>query len=61
MAFVEFLGVSQEDAVEGPLWRETLGRSLGSHDAAERVGGMVQGNGWNGAGGWLVVFSFVLM
>ena len=31
--FVECLGVSQEDTMEGPLWRETLGRSLGSHDA----------------------------
>ena len=34
MAFVECLGGSQEDTMEGPLWRETLGRSLGSHDAA---------------------------
>ena len=33
MAFVECLGFSQEDTMEGPLWRETLGRSLGSHDA----------------------------
>ena len=40
MAFVERLGVSQEDTMEGPLWRETLGRSLGSHDAAELVGVM---------------------
>ena len=45
MAFVECLGVSQEDTMEGPLWRETLGRSLGSHDAAEFVGGMCHGNG----------------
>ena len=45
MAFVECVGVSQEDAMEGPLWRETLGRSLGSHDAAELVGGMCHGNG----------------
>ena len=29
MAFVECLGFSQEDTVEGPLWRETLDRSLG--------------------------------
>ena len=35
-----FAGVSQEDMMESPLWRETLGRSLGSHDAAELVGGM---------------------
>ena len=45
MAFVECLGFSQEDTMEGPLWRETLGRSLGSHDAAELVGGMCHGNG----------------
>ena len=45
MAFVECLGVSQEDTMEGPLWRETLGRSLGSHDATELVGGMCHGNG----------------
>ena len=31
--------------MEGPLWRETLGRSLGSHDAVELVGGMCHGNG----------------
>ena len=46
MVFVECLGVSQEDTMEGPLWRETLGRSLGSHDAAELVGGMCHGNGF---------------
>ena len=45
MVFVECLGVSQEDTMEGPLWRETLGRSLGSHDAAELVGGMCHGSG----------------
>ena len=45
MAFVECLGGSQEDTMEGPLWRETLGRSLGSHDAAERIGGICHGNG----------------
>ena len=28
MAFVECLAVSQEDTMEGALWRETLGRSL---------------------------------
>ena len=44
MAFVECLGVSQEDTIEGPLWRETLGRSLGSHNAAELVGVMCHGN-----------------
>ena len=46
MAFVECLRVSQEDTMEGPLWRETLGRSLGSHDAAELVGGMCHDNGY---------------
>ena len=45
MAFVECLGFSQEDTMEAPLWRETLGRSLGSHDATELVGGMCHGNG----------------
>ena len=45
MAFVECLGFSQEDTMEGPLWRETLGRSLGSHDATELVGGTCHGNG----------------
>ena len=45
MTFVECLGFSQEDTMEGPLWRETLGRSLGSHDATELVGGMCHGNG----------------
>ena len=45
MTFVECLGFSQEDTMEGPLWREILGRSLGSHDATEPVGGMSHGNG----------------
>ena len=45
MAFVECLGFSQEDTMEGPLWRETLGRSLGSHDETELAGGMCHGNG----------------
>ena len=45
MAFVECLGFSQEDTMEGPLWRETLGRSPGSHDAMEPVSGMCHGNG----------------
>ena len=44
MAFVECPGFSQEDTMEGPLWRETLGR-LGSHDATELVAGMCHGNG----------------
>ena len=46
MTFVECLGVSQEDMMEDPLRRETLGRSLGSHDAAELVGGMCHDNGY---------------
>ena len=45
MTFVECLGLSQEDTMEGPLWRETLSRNLGSHDAAELAGGMCHGNG----------------
>ena len=39
MVFVECLGVSQEDTMEAPLWRETLGTSLGLHDAAKLVDG----------------------
>ena len=46
MSFVKCLGFSQEDTTEGPLWRETLGTSLGSHDATELVGGMCHGNGF---------------
>ena len=45
MAFVECLEVSQEDTMEGPLWRDTLGRSLGPHDWAKFVGGMCHDNG----------------
>ena len=45
MVYVECLEFSQEDTMEGPLWRETLGRSLGSHDATELLGGMCHGNG----------------
>ena len=45
MAFVECLGVSQEDTMEGSPWRETLGKSLGSQDAAEPVGGTCHGSG----------------
>ena len=37
-------GASKEATMEGPLWRETLGRSLGSHNAAELVGGICHGN-----------------
>ena len=44
MSFVKCPGVSREDTMEGPLWRETFDRSLGSHDAAEFVGGMCHGN-----------------
>ena len=45
MTFVECLGISQEDTMKGPLWRETLGRNLGSHDAAELADRMCHGNG----------------
>ena len=45
MAIVECRGVSQEGTMEGPLWKETFGRSLGSHGATELVGGMCHGNG----------------
>ena len=45
MTFVECLGVSQEDTMEGLLWRETLGRSLESHDAAELVSRVYHGSG----------------
>ena len=40
MIFVVCLGVSQEDTMEGPLWKDTFAKSLGSHDVAERVGVM---------------------
>ena len=42
---LECLGVSNEDKMEVSLWRETLGRSLGSHGAVEPVGGTCHGNG----------------
>ena len=45
MAFVECLGFLHEDTMKGSLSTETLGRSLGSHDATELVGGMCHGNG----------------
>ena len=45
MVFLECVGFSKEDTMEGPLWKETLGRSLGSHDATELVGGRCHGNG----------------
>ena len=45
MTFVECLVVGQEDTKKAPLWREILGRSLGSHDAVERVSGMCHGSG----------------
>ena len=32
--------------MEGSLWRETSGRSLGSYNAAVLVGGMCHGNGF---------------
>ena len=44
MAFCGMLGVYQENKMEGSLWRETLGRSLESHDAVEPVEGTCHGN-----------------
>ena len=44
MAFVECLGVSQQNTLKRPLWRETLGRSLWLHGAAELIGGMCHYN-----------------
>ena len=44
MTFVECLGFRKKDTMEDPLWRETIGRSLGSHDTAKLVGGMCRGN-----------------
>ena len=46
MTFVECIGVSQEDTMEGYLRREALDRSQGSHDSTELVGGMCHGNVW---------------
>ena len=46
MVFVECPWVSQEDTTEGPLWRKTLGKSLGSHDAAELDGEICHGDGF---------------
>ena len=43
-AFFEYLGVSQEATLESSLWRETLGRTLGSHDTAGLVVGMCLGS-----------------
>ena len=48
MTFVECQGISQEEMMEGCLRRETLGKSLGSHDAADPVGGMCYDNGCRG-------------
>ena len=45
MTFVECLEVSQEDMMEGPLWIETLGKSLGSHATVGLVNGMCHGIG----------------
>ena len=45
MVFVECLRISLEDTMESPLWKETLGRSLGSHDAAECFGAMCHSYG----------------
>ena len=47
MVFLECLGVSREDTMEGPLWMFTLDRNmtLVSHGAAEFLRGMCSGNG----------------
>ena len=45
MGVLECLGVSQQDTMEGYLWKKRLGRSLGSHDAARHLGGICHGNG----------------
>ena len=42
---MECLGVSKENTMEDPLWREALGRSLGLHGAPELAGGVCHGNG----------------
>ena len=47
LVFAERMGISQEDKTEGwfPVWGgETLGRSLGSHDAIAPVRGMCNGS-----------------
>ena len=44
MVFVEYLGASKEGTMDDPLWKDTLGRSLGSHDVTELVGGTCHGS-----------------
>ena len=46
MAYEEDPGVLQEDTMEASLWRETLGRSLESHNVVELVGGMCHGKSY---------------
>ena len=45
MAFVDAWGFHKNTRWRAPCGGETLGRSLGSHDATELVGGMCHGNG----------------
>ena len=45
MAFVECQGRGPLDTMEPSLWRETLGRCLGSHDRCDPIGGMCHGAG----------------
>ena len=45
MAFVECQGRSPFDTMEPSLWRETLGRCLGSHDQCDPIGGTCHGAG----------------
>ena len=43
--YTHMQGDPQEDTMESSLRREILGRSLGSHDPIEPVGGTCHGNG----------------
>ena len=60
VAFVEYLGVSEEETMEGPLRRETLGRSLWSHDAAELIGGTYHDIGCRQETTRIQAYSFVV-
>ena len=45
VAFVECQGRSHFDTMEPTLWREALGRTLGTHDTTTRIGGTCQATG----------------
>ena len=49
IVFIKNLRVSRKDRIEGPLLREIKGKSLGSHYAAELVGGTCRGKDWGQA------------